>query len=46
MPAVNLNLNNIFYIRANDLKLQDFFRNLSGKILKWSVSDDCLDFRK
>ena len=34
MPAATLNLNNIFYIGAIGLKLQDFVRNLSGNIFK------------
>ena len=33
MPAATLNLN-----WAKDMKLKEFFRYLSGKILMWSVS--------
>ena len=33
MPAGTLNLENVFDILANALKLQEFFINLSGKNL-------------
>ena len=46
MPAATFNLIKIFNIWANGVKYQDFFRNLSGKNLMWSVSDDWVDFRK
>ena len=36
--AATLNLNNIFDIRANDIKLQNILGNLSGKNFMWSVS--------
>ena len=40
VPATTLNLNNLFFnIRAN---AQDFFKNLPGKNLMWSVSVDWL----
>ena len=38
MPAETLNLNNIFNILENSLRLQDFFRKLSGNKLMPSVT--------
>ena len=42
MPAETFNLNNFINIGTNSIKRLDFFRNLSGKKLVWSVGVHCL----